>query len=95
MPRLLRTPQANDDLLAIWEYIARDSPQAADRFLRNLDETCKLLVENPKMGQLQEQYRPGLRCFSVGSYLIFYKAIEEGIEVYRVLHGARHLDRLL
>ena len=29
MPRIIRTPQANEDALAIWEYIAQDSVSAA------------------------------------------------------------------
>jgi len=29
------------------------------------------------------------------SYLIFYRPIAEGVEIYRVLHGARDLRRLL
>jgi toxin ParE1/3/4 len=32
---------------------------------------------------------PGCRSFSFGSYMIFFRAIEDGIEVARVIHGSR------
>jgi toxin ParE1/3/4 len=32
-----------------------------------------------------------LRYFVTGRYLILYRAVEDGIEVVQVLHGARHL----
>ena len=47
------------------------------------------------MGSQQDRYRSGLRCFPVGNYLIFYNITDDGIEVFRVLHGARHLEGLL
>jgi toxin ParE1/3/4 len=97
MARLLRTPRANEDLLDIWAYVAENSPRAADRLLLRIDEECQLLSENPLLGELVEQYRPGLRRFVVGNYLIFYHALPEGdgIEVFRILHGARDIQSLL
>ena len=38
---------------------------------------------------------PGLRYFPIGSYLILYEALPDGIMVVRLVHGARHLSRLL
>lgn len=95
MARLLRTPEANEDLLGIWAYVAQDSIEAADRLLRTMDDRCRLLAENPELGERVEQYRPGLRRFTVGNYVVFYHVIEGGIEVFRVFHGARDIDRLL
>jgi toxin ParE1/3/4 len=37
---------------------------------------------------------PGLRSFPVGNYVVFYRIVPEGIELVRVLHGARDLRRL-
>lgn len=38
---------------------------------------------------------PGLRSFPVGKYLIFYRLIDGGLEIVRVLHGARDIENLL
>ncbi len=90
-----RTPLANEDILAIWNYIAKDNVQAADNLLLNIDECFSRLARTPKIGRLQEKYGTGIRAFPVGKYIIFYQSIEKGIEVIRVLHGARNLDDLL
>jgi toxin ParE1/3/4 len=50
------------------------------------------LAANPGIGQAVDRYRKGIRCFSVGSYAIFFKATDEQLVIYRVLHGARDLD---
>jgi toxin ParE1/3/4 len=95
MPRLVRTRQARDDVIEIWEYIARDNTVAADSVLRKLDETMRRLVENPLIGASQETVRPGLRSFPVGKYAIFYELNSDGITIIRVLHGARDWQDLL
>jgi plasmid stabilization system protein ParE len=35
-----------------------------------------------------------LRSLPVGSYIVFYRPMEDGIIVIRVLHGARYLPEL-
>ena len=94
MAQIVRTPQANDDLFSIWEYIAQRNTSAADTLTRRFDEAFRTLASNPGIGQRQDRYRPGLRCFPVGSYIIFYLTIDDGIEVVRVLHGARDIPTL-
>jgi toxin ParE1/3/4 len=94
MARIIRTPQAREDLFSIWDYIAERNARAADALIQRIDETLRTLAANPGIGQRQDQYRPGLRCFSVGVYLIFYLTITDGIEVIRVLHGARDIPSL-
>ncbi|MFG0291282.1 MAG: type II toxin-antitoxin system RelE/ParE family toxin [Rhodopirellula sp. JB044] len=37
---------------------------------------------------------PGCRSFSFGSYVIFFHAIEDGIEVARVIHGSRDMRNI-
>ena len=89
------TRKAEEDARDIWLYIAEANVAAADKLIDRFTELFKLLAGNPGMGQSQEQHRPGLRCFPVGNYFIFYRAIDDGIEVYRILHGARQLEDLL
>jgi len=95
MPRIVRTLPARDDLLQIWFYIAQDSVAAADRLIDLLEEHLQLISQNPFMGQSVEQYRVGLRQFTVGNYVLFYIPIDDGIQLIRVLHGARKFEDLL
>ncbi len=86
------TAPAEQDVLDIWLYIARDNIHAADRLVDRFTETFERLAENPHMGESVERYRPGLRCFSLGNYVVYYRMADKGIEVYRVLHGARRAE---
>ncbi len=44
------TPEAVSDLNDIHDYIAQDSPSAAVRFIREIEEKCDTLAEQPLMG---------------------------------------------
>ena len=95
MAKVLRTSLAEQDLYDIWSYIARDNLRAADRLLARIDEAFAMLLRNPELGDRMDRFRPGLRAWPVASYVIYYRPIDEGIEVYRVLHGARKAEDVL
>jgi toxin ParE1/3/4 len=95
MPHVLRTRRANLDLLEIWSYVAQDSPQAADRLIERLDQHCERLASFPEMGRLRDELAPSLRSLVVSRYVVFYRPAEDGIEVIRVLHGARDVAAIL
>jgi toxin ParE1/3/4 len=46
------------------------------------------------MGEAVDNLAPGVRRHSLGDYLLFYRLCGEGIELIRVLHGARDVDHL-
>jgi toxin ParE1/3/4 len=82
------------DLLELWGHIARDNVTAADRLLDRIHEVCIDLAVSPDLGRSRDEIAPGLRSFPVGRYVIFYRPRPGGIELARVLHGARDLDLL-
>lgn len=94
MARVLRTLQSRQDYADVWDFIAADNPSAADRLIDTFDGTLELLAEAPGIGRLCEELAPSLRSFPVGNYVIFYRPIDDGIELIRVLHGARNIPRL-
>jgi toxin ParE1/3/4 len=94
MPIVQRTEQADEDLMDIWAYIAQDNPRAADRLSDEIESKFILLSEQPYLGPARPDIAPELRYFPVGNYLILYREIAEGIEVARVIHGARRLSNL-
>ena len=95
MGRIQRTPRADLDLEEIWYFIAQDDPVAADRWLDTLEEKIALLADNPLMGPSRPDIARELRYHPVGNHLILYRVIPDGIEIVRVVHGARHLLDLL
>lgn len=94
MPTVQRTAQADEDLINIWIYIATDNPKAADIWLDEIEGKFVLLSEQPRLGPARSDIAPKLRYFPVGSYLILYRELANGIEVARVVHGARRLTDL-
>jgi toxin ParE1/3/4 len=48
----------------------------------------------PGIGRQREDLAPRLRGFPFGNYVIFYRPMENGVEIVRVLHGARDLPPL-
>lgn len=94
MSLLKRTKQAEEDLMDLWVYIAQDNPTAADRLLDEIDIECHLLADNPRLGPARPDIAEDLRYFPMGNYLILYREIVKGIEIVRVVHGARRLADL-
>ena len=85
---------AEEDLADIAAYIARDKPSAARRWVQTIREKCELLASHPMMGEQRAGFGvPGCRSFSVGNYVLFFRPIENGIEVARIVHGSRDLYR--
>jgi toxin ParE1/3/4 len=91
MPSIVVRPKAVADLAEIWAYIAEDSPRQADAFVARINGEFRMLARQPKMGRDRPELLDGLRGFPVGKYVIFYVARARGIEVVRVLDGARDL----
>ena len=75
-----------------WDYIADDSLAAADRWVDRLDEQFRVLATQPMMGRARDELAPGVRSFPFGRYVVFYVPLDDGIDVVRVLHGARDID---
>ena len=94
MLRIIKHPTAENDLDDIWFFIDQDSPDNADKFLDEIEETCRKLARFANMGRNRDDLHPGLQSFPVGKYLIFYLPINGGIEVVRVLHGMMDIDAL-
>jgi len=92
MARVTRRPLAEADILDIWDYIAEDSLDQADRWAEGLDQKMYLWARQPLMGRERDELMPGLRSFPFGRYVVFYIAWTDGIDVVRVLHGSRDLD---
>lgn len=95
MSRIWFSPSALKDLQGIFDYIAQDNPSAAGRFVRKLKQSCHRIADFPSIGVARDDLVPGVRCFPVGIYLIFYRFGDMGVEIVRVLHGSRDYLGLL
>lgn len=91
-------PAARRDLLDLLDYIRRDNPGAAARFVDLVEERISLLARFPEMGREVRDERlrgSGYRMLVVEDYLVFYVLRENTVEIRRVIHGSRRYDFLL
>ncbi len=91
MPAIVSTPRARADLLEIWLYVANNNRLAADRLLARFEEILDTLAQHPLIGRSREELAPDLRSFPVGNNTIYYRPLDNGIEVIRVLRSSRDL----
>ncbi len=94
MKRVLFAPAAESDLEMIHDYIAAANPAAAAALVARLEDLAARLADAPGMGRARPDLLPNLRSFPLGSYLLFYRPSGNGIEIVRVLHGARDIPAL-
>ena len=87
-----KTPQAERDIAAIWNYIADNNSRAADTLIDRIDSTFEMLAQNPMAGRARNDLAFNLRRFPVGSYIIFYLPLSDGVEVVRVMNGRQDID---
>jgi len=90
------SPEAAQDLIEIYEYIAQDSLEAAERVRLELLEAIRKLAQTPGMGHAREDLSKRQVLFwPVRAYQIIYRSAEKPLEVVAVLHGKRNLRRIL
>lgn len=97
MGRVSWTQEAETWLRDIYDYIARDNPEAAQRVAEEIAERAQDLAGNPEMGQRYEGV-PGrnVRILLYGHYRIAYLIKESGdVDILGVFHGALDIKRYL
>ena len=72
-------------------YLAEYDIEDANRTIQAIGRKCLDCAELPGMGRRRDDLALGLRSISHGNYLIFYRLVEDGIQIVRVLHGSRDI----
>jgi len=94
-------PCVEEELWAIWKFIARNNPDAATRLVEAAYESFITLAANPGLGRkrpIRKLPHRDIRSWRVSgfdNYLIFYTSFPDGIQVHHVYHGARDITALL
>ncbi|GAC1474135.1 MAG: type II toxin-antitoxin system RelE/ParE family toxin [Isosphaeraceae bacterium] len=92
MAGVFRSDRAEADLVDILVYLRARDQNASDRFETEFEARCHVLAQFPLIGRSREDLARSLRSSVVSPYVIFYRPREDGIEIIRVLHGARDLS---
>ncbi|MDH7461380.1 type II toxin-antitoxin system RelE/ParE family toxin [Chitinophagaceae bacterium 26-R-25] len=87
---------ALSDLNEIWLYtLERWSADQADRYYNLIFDEINFICNNPNAGKSKEHIRKGYRASKVKSHLIFYRVVNEVIEVIRILHENMDIENRL
>ncbi|MBW4552489.1 MAG: type II toxin-antitoxin system RelE/ParE family toxin [Aphanocapsa sp. GSE-SYN-MK-11-07L] len=94
MSRYVINVLASQDLNEIADYFAENSVEAGERFFHDFNRKCQQLVAFPNSGKSYKTIHPGLRGLSFEGYVIFYRLLDDGIEILRVVSGRRNFPSL-
>lgn len=99
--KIVLRPAAERDLDTQADYLAAHQDlETALRFYRAAEETFALLATQPRMGRTRDFGNPRLQGIRMcplkrfDRYLVFYRALPDGIQVLRIIHGARDIENL-
>jgi plasmid stabilization system protein ParE len=93
------TPQAVNDLIEIWNYIAVDSVEAANRVRAAIYEACAFLADGPLRGHTREDLTSlPLRFWTVSrypNYVVVYNPQSRPLKIIRIIKGMRNIRAIL
>lgn len=88
--------KAVSDLEEIWLYTAEKwSIEQADRYYNIIFDEINYICRNINAGKSMEHVRKGYRASKVKSHLIYYRALNDTIEVIRILHERMDIENRL
>ena len=94
MTKIFYSPEAYNDLLEIQSYIRDElyNPTAAKNVLERIAKSIRLLETGPKLGtplstvtKIDSDYR----YLVSGSYITFYRHVDDACYIDRILYGKR------
>ena len=101
MARVIKRVAAKRDLTDHFVFLGENaSVDVARRFLHAANVSFQALAKMPELGAQRTFRNPrwsSVRAWPVKGferYLIFYRPLTDGVEILRVIHGARDIERL-
>jgi len=94
MPPFKISAKALDDLRSIGRYTsAKWGVVQRNRYLTMLDNCFYVLVNEPGLGMGCDDIKSGYRKYQAGRHLIFYRMVEDVVEIVRILHDSMDIER--
>lgn len=91
MARYFLNSLATQDINEIADYFAANNVRFGEQFFNDFNRKCKQLVAFPNSGKSYDYIYSGLKGVPLSGYIIFYRVLEDGIEILRVISGRRDL----
>ena len=87
------SPKAEQEIAEIEEFISRENPVRALSYVQELRKKIAKVAVSPQLYRERPELKPGLRAAQHGNYLIFFRIVDQVVEIVRVRHGATDLGR--
>jgi toxin ParE1/3/4 len=96
MSRTVLTPRAKADLDENWDYTEENwGSEQAERYIRLIGAAIQTVAASPKLAKACHHIREGYRKYPAGSHIIFFRVVDGGIDVVRILHRRMDFERHL
>lgn len=95
--RVLFSPEAQADLLELYDYIAgRGGEDRALGYIERIEEWINRLESFPDRGTRRDDIRPGLRVAGFERRIsIAFQVGAESVTILRILYAGRNLEKTL
>jgi toxin ParE1/3/4 len=94
--RYILSPRAQADLDKIWDRTAeRWGVDQAEFYIRQLQQHIMAAAAQPSIGRACPEVRAGYHRYRSGSHFLFYRLVDGGIDVVRILHERMDFGRHL
>jgi toxin ParE1/3/4 len=81
------SPRAQGDIDEIWERTRKQwGVDQAEFYTRQIWQHIRIVAEMPTIGRACTEVRQNYYKYPSGSHFIFYRLIDSGIDVVRILH---------
>lgn len=96
MSQVVLSPKAKSDFSGIWDYTLEEwGVEQAEKYARELWAEMQKQASDHSTSTDISNVRSGYRKKKSGSHVIFFKLIDDGIDVIRILHQRMDFDRHL
>lgn len=94
MKRYLINIIASRDLMEISDYFYSINIETGEQFFIQFSRKCEQLAALPNLGRSYAEILHSLRGVPLQNYIIFYRLLEDGVEIMRVVSGRRDFSSL-
>lgn len=95
MKSIVFSPAAEGDMAEIWVHSAENwGPDQADRYIDEIRDLCFSLASGQLSGRAVD-VRTGYLKYPVGSHMVYFQTPGDRLEVVRILHQRRDVERHL
>jgi toxin ParE1/3/4 len=95
--RVYFRPQAEADLVALYDYISRQAGLAvAGRYIDRIEAACLALADFPERGTRRDDILPGLRTIGFERRAtIAFRVLKARVEIVTIAYGGRDYEGAL